>query len=168
MFFQAVLPVLLISAFAAAAPAPASPGNSRVHTPKPINIDTVIFNRLEKLFEDSAAPSNSTIVARASSDTRDDINNGYCDDVVIIFARGTSGKFQCRDQRNNELTIQDPETLEPEWVSPSLTLFPRASPAVSSFKVSNRIRQRLYVIMIHEPFSTSNLTSIGRLPRWWL
>ncbi|KAF8243167.1 cutinase [Wilcoxina mikolae CBS 423.85] len=44
--------------------------------------------RLEKLFTE-AARDVSTLNARASSDIRNDLNNGMCDDVILIFARGT-------------------------------------------------------------------------------
>lgn len=93
MLFQTGLPLLLLSTFAVVAPALASADNSSDHTPTALKVDAAILSRLEALFQAAAAPSNSssTVVARTSSDTRDDINNGLCGDIVIIFARGTYG-----------------------------------------------------------------------------
>jgi cutinase len=61
------------------------------HTVQSIDIDTAIYSKIDNLFSKAAASSSPAIRVRQSSDTRNDLIDGMCDDVIIIFARGTYG-----------------------------------------------------------------------------
>ena len=85
-------PAPLLPFFASAAIASPDPITCRRetdHTPVTVNIDQTIYNRVDKAFQDAAAAP--AVAAHFSGDTRNDLNEGKCDEVIIIFARGTYG-----------------------------------------------------------------------------
>lgn len=99
MQFLLTISLLVASVSAIAVPSAAGrhPHKSHDHTPVAINIDSALVSRLEKLFEDPysypgspPAPDAATKAKRASSDTRNDLTDGKCNDIIVIFARGTT------------------------------------------------------------------------------
>ncbi|CCX07914.1 cutinase-domain-containing protein [Pyronema domesticum] len=86
------LALLALSALAIAAPSPV-PANAAVSsTTQSVEMDSAIYSRLEKAFQDAAVgKQTSTVSARAGSDVRNDVINGQCNDIILIFARGTYG-----------------------------------------------------------------------------
>ncbi|KAA8895248.1 cutinase-domain-containing protein [Sphaerosporella brunnea] len=55
-----------------------------------IDISTSIYEKWDALFSAAASPpASATVETRTSSDIREDLNNGLCADVILIYARGT-------------------------------------------------------------------------------
>jgi hypothetical protein len=86
------LALLALSALAIAAPS-SVPANTAVSpTTQSVEMDSAIYSRLEKAFQDAAVgKQTATISARAGSDVRNDVINGICNDIILIYARGTYG-----------------------------------------------------------------------------
>jgi hypothetical protein len=89
---------LLLATAASAIPAPGSrhPHKSHDHSQLELSVDSALVSRLEKLFEDPysypGAPerTESYVSRRQSTDTRNDVVNGLCNDIIVVFARGTT------------------------------------------------------------------------------
>jgi hypothetical protein len=112
------LSLLLFALTAAAGPLLSSSIVERAdNNTQTLEFSNTIFNRLEALFADAAeadaanaanattSSTTSSLRIRTSSDTRNDLNDGECDDIILIFARGTGSKSpilpDCRDLRGS-------------------------------------------------------------------
>jgi len=93
-----LLPLLLLCLAGAVLASPVAISRRAEHGPTTVALDRSIYDAIDKAFQDavSAAP---TLTTRASGDTRNDLIEGKCGGVVVIFARGTYGSFRAPPPR---------------------------------------------------------------------